>query len=84
MGLKKLTPLFELPHITWFSVQKGDREHESEAFAGDLKLHTRGPVVKNFTDPLRFNEDEDQAQWQWQWQWQWRCNGVERNSNAKP
>lgn len=50
--LETLKPLFALPRVTWFSLQKGDREHESEALAKHLKVHTLGPAITDFADTL--------------------------------
>ncbi|MFM0502807.1 tetratricopeptide repeat protein [Paraburkholderia caffeinilytica] len=50
--LETLKPLFGLRGITWYSVQKGDREHESESIAHDCDLHTLGPTINDFTDTL--------------------------------
>ena len=50
--LDALRPLFALPDITWFSVQKGDREHESESLSHEFDLHTLGPAINDFTDTL--------------------------------
>jgi tetratricopeptide (TPR) repeat protein len=50
--LNALKPLFGLGGITWYSVQKGDREHESEGIAHECDLHTLGPAINDFTDTL--------------------------------
>jgi tetratricopeptide (TPR) repeat protein len=50
--LDALKPLFGLAGITWYSVQKGDRERESEGVAREYDLHTLGPAINDFTDTL--------------------------------
>ncbi|MFM0015306.1 tetratricopeptide repeat protein [Paraburkholderia sediminicola] len=50
--LDTLKPLFELAGVTWYSVQKGDRERESEGLAHEYDLHTLGPAINDFTDTL--------------------------------
>ncbi len=50
--LDALKPLLTLPGARWFSVQKGDREHESEYLANEFDLHTLSPAIKDFTDTL--------------------------------
>ncbi|MFL9962291.1 hypothetical protein PQR02_14560 [Paraburkholderia sediminicola] len=50
--LDKLNALFALPDITWFSVQKGAKERETEVLAGQFDLHTLGPAIGDFTDTL--------------------------------
>jgi len=52
MRLDALKPLFALTGITWFSVQKGDREYESESLSNEFELHNLGPVINDFTDTL--------------------------------
>ncbi|MEW9583224.1 hypothetical protein [Paraburkholderia sp. DGU8] len=48
----KLKPLFALPNITWFSVQKGEKEREPEGLARQFDVHTLGPAIRDFTDTL--------------------------------
>ncbi|MFP3566700.1 tetratricopeptide repeat protein [Paraburkholderia sp. SIMBA_030] len=50
--LEALKPLLALQGVTWYSVQKGDREHESEGLANEFDVHTLGPAIKDFTDTL--------------------------------
>ncbi|HEX3637119.1 MAG TPA: tetratricopeptide repeat protein [Paraburkholderia sp.] len=50
--LAALQPLFGLGGITWYSVQKGERERESEGLAHEYDLHTLGPSINDFTDTL--------------------------------
>jgi ADP-heptose:LPS heptosyltransferase len=50
--LDALKPLFAMSCTTWYSVQKGDRERESEALAAEFDLHTLGPAIQDFTDTL--------------------------------
>ncbi|WP_051887574.1 tetratricopeptide repeat-containing glycosyltransferase family protein [Caballeronia sordidicola] len=50
--LDTLRPLFALTDITWFSVQKGDREYESESLSNEFELHNLGPAIDDFTDTL--------------------------------
>jgi tetratricopeptide (TPR) repeat protein len=38
--------------ITWYSVQKGDRERDSEILVQQFDMHTLGPVIHDFTDTL--------------------------------
>ncbi|MGF6904105.1 tetratricopeptide repeat protein [Paraburkholderia sp. GAS348] len=50
--LDALKPLFGLAGVTWYSVQKGNHERESESLAHEYDLHTLGPAVNDFTDTL--------------------------------
>ena len=50
--LATLKPLLGLAGVTWYSVQKGDRERESEGLAHEYDLHTLGPAIDDFTDTL--------------------------------
>jgi len=50
--LDALRPLFGLAGVTWYSVQKGNRERESESLAHEYDLHTLGPSINGFTDTL--------------------------------
>ncbi|QIE23996.1 hypothetical protein SBC1_18870 [Caballeronia sp. SBC1] len=47
-----LRPLFAIADITWFSVQKGEREHECEPLSREFDIHTLGPDIGDFTDTL--------------------------------
>jgi hypothetical protein len=38
--------------VTWYSVQKGDEERDSEPLAQQFDMHTLGPVIRDFTDTL--------------------------------
>ncbi|MFM0741290.1 hypothetical protein PQQ51_28985 [Paraburkholderia xenovorans] len=57
--LQVLRPLFELPSITWFSVQKDDAENESQSLAGEFSVHILGPLSEDFTDTLAILETLD-------------------------
>ncbi|WP_188130747.1 tetratricopeptide repeat protein [Paraburkholderia panacisoli] len=48
----KLNAVFALPDITWFSVQKGAKERETEGLARQFDVHTLGPGICDFTDTL--------------------------------
>jgi tetratricopeptide (TPR) repeat protein/ADP-heptose:LPS heptosyltransferase len=50
--LDTLRPLFTHSGISWYSLQKGDRERESEHLAGTYGLHTLGSAIGTFTDTL--------------------------------
>jgi hypothetical protein len=50
--LDAMRPLFALAGITWFSLQKGARERESESLSHEFDLHTLGPAINDFTDTL--------------------------------
>jgi hypothetical protein len=57
--LDMLKPLFALPELAWYSVQKGDREHESEALENEFDLHTLGPAIGDFADTLAILQSLD-------------------------
>jgi ADP-heptose:LPS heptosyltransferase len=59
MSLETLRPLFECPSVTWFSVQKGARERESDALAAEFDIHTLGPSIEDFSDTLAILESLD-------------------------
>ncbi|MFM0339534.1 tetratricopeptide repeat protein [Paraburkholderia fungorum] len=50
--LDALKPLLALAGASWYSVQKGDRERESEDLTNEFDLHTLGPAINDFTDTL--------------------------------
>lgn len=55
--LDVLKPLFALPNISWYSLQKGEQEHDSETLARMYPetyrdLHTLGPAIHDFADTL--------------------------------
>jgi tetratricopeptide (TPR) repeat protein len=50
--IEALKPLFNLPQVSWYSVQKGERERESERLGNDFDVHTLGPAIEDFTDTL--------------------------------
>ncbi|RFU48903.1 tetratricopeptide repeat-containing glycosyltransferase family protein [Paraburkholderia sp. DHOC27] len=52
IALDTLKPLFALPDLIWYSLQKGEREHESEALSAVFSIHTVGPAISDFTDTL--------------------------------
>jgi tetratricopeptide (TPR) repeat protein len=52
IDIEALMPLLALPGTTWFSVQKGECERESEALPGKFDLHTLGPAINGFSDTL--------------------------------
>jgi tetratricopeptide (TPR) repeat protein len=52
ISLGALRPALEHARVTWFSIQKGEREREGEALAHELDFHTLGPVIANFSDTL--------------------------------
>ena len=57
--LDAFRPLFELPGTTWFSVQKGERERESEPLSNEFDVHTLGPAIGDFIDTLAILETLD-------------------------
>jgi tetratricopeptide (TPR) repeat protein len=57
--LDALKPLFAVPGTTWYSIQKGDCERESEALGDQFDLHTLGPAIRDFTDTLAILETLD-------------------------
>jgi hypothetical protein len=59
ISIEALNPLFSHPGTTWFSVQKGERERESEALSDEFDLHTLGPSIEDFTDTLAILETLD-------------------------
>ncbi|MFL9945287.1 tetratricopeptide repeat-containing glycosyltransferase family protein [Paraburkholderia agricolaris] len=52
VGLAGMEPLFSVPGVSWFSVQKGESEQESESLSDNFNIHTLGPEIENFTDTL--------------------------------
>lgn len=59
MQLEMLRPLFALPHIAWFSVQKGDGEEGRKSIADEFDVHILGPLIEDFTDTLAILETLD-------------------------
>ncbi len=47
-----MKPIFSLPGLTWFSVQKGERERETESLGDDFDVYTLGPQIEDFSDTL--------------------------------
>lgn len=50
--LDRLKSLFSLPGITWYPVQKGPRERDSEPLEQQFDIHTLGPFIRDFSDTL--------------------------------
>ncbi|EIF32883.1 hypothetical protein BCh11DRAFT_00624 [Burkholderia sp. Ch1-1] len=59
ISIEALKPLLEHPGTTWFSLQKGEHERDSEHLAGKFDLHTLGPVIEDFADTLAILETLD-------------------------
>ncbi|MFM0078517.1 tetratricopeptide repeat protein [Paraburkholderia sediminicola] len=59
INIEALRPLFSHPGTTWFSVQKGEHERDSEVLADEFDLHTLGPTIGDFTDTLAILETLD-------------------------
>ncbi|NMM04232.1 tetratricopeptide repeat protein [Paraburkholderia sp. RP-4-7] len=59
ISLETLRPLFDLPSITWFSVQKGNGEEGSTVLADEFDVHTLGPLIEDFSDTLAILETLD-------------------------
>lgn len=57
--IEALKPLFLQPGTTWFSLQKGEHECESNGLADQCDLHTLGPMIEDFTDTLAILETLD-------------------------
>ncbi|WNC88546.1 tetratricopeptide repeat protein [Paraburkholderia sp. FT54] len=57
--IEALIPLFSHPGTTWFSVQKGEHERDSEALEERFDFHTLGPVIGDFADTLAILETLD-------------------------
>jgi tetratricopeptide (TPR) repeat protein len=57
--LEALKPLFTLPGVAWYSLQKGAGECDPEALAPEFDIHTLGPVITDFTDTLAIIEGLD-------------------------
>lgn len=52
ISVQTMVPLFALPGTTWFSIQKGNHERDSEILAGTFDIHTLGPAIVDFADTL--------------------------------
>jgi hypothetical protein len=59
ISIDALEPLLSHPGTTWFSVQKGEHERDSEALVDKFDLHTFGPLIEDFTDTLAILETID-------------------------
>lgn len=59
IDIDMLRPLLTLPRTTWFSLQKGEHERDSEALATECDIHTLGPIIEDFTDTLAILETLD-------------------------
>jgi tetratricopeptide (TPR) repeat protein len=59
IDIDMLSPLLTLPRTTWFSLQKGEHERDSEALATECDIHTLGPIIEDFTDTLAILETLD-------------------------
>jgi tetratricopeptide (TPR) repeat protein len=57
--LDTLKPLFASPSTTWFSLQKGDGERDSEALTDEFDWHALGPTIEDFADTLAILETLD-------------------------
>ncbi|HEX7912344.1 MAG TPA: tetratricopeptide repeat protein [Paraburkholderia sp.] len=50
--LDAMRDLFLLPGFAWYSLQKGEREPESEALEHEFDVHTLGPLIHGYDDTL--------------------------------
>ncbi|HKS77038.1 MAG TPA: hypothetical protein VJQ82_27765 [Terriglobales bacterium] len=57
--LDSVKPLFAVQGVTWFSVQKGINERQTESLEAVCDLHTLGPSIDDFTDTLGILEALD-------------------------
>jgi tetratricopeptide (TPR) repeat protein len=59
ISFEALKPLLSVPGTTWFSLQKGEHERDSETLADEFDLHTVGPFIADFADTLAILETLD-------------------------
>lgn len=52
IALDQLGALFAVPGVSWYSLQKGAAERDSEKFEAGFDVHTLGPAIDDFTDTL--------------------------------
>jgi tetratricopeptide (TPR) repeat protein len=52
LPLDSFRPLLGVPGVTWYALQKGSEECDSENLEAEFDLHTLGPVIEDFTDTL--------------------------------
>ncbi|WP_025598911.1 hypothetical protein [Burkholderia sp. WSM2230] len=57
--LRQWRPLFEQPGVRWFSLQKGDAQHDAAASSDGIEMHLLGPEIHDFTDTLAIIQSLD-------------------------
>jgi tetratricopeptide (TPR) repeat protein len=50
--LDSFRPLLATPGVTWYALQKGSDECDSENLKAEFDLHALGPAIEDFTDTL--------------------------------
>lgn len=59
MSVAQFMPLFDLSGISWFGLQKGNEQTESEAFEGRFDIQTLGPRIEDYGDTLAILQSID-------------------------
>jgi len=51
--------LLEQPDVRWFSLQKGDAQHDAAATSAFMHMHPLGPEIQDFADTLAIIQSLD-------------------------
>jgi tetratricopeptide (TPR) repeat protein len=52
VAVDELGKLLAVPGVTWYSLQKGSAERDSEKLEARFDVHTLGPAIENYADTL--------------------------------
>jgi len=59
IALRQWWPLLEQPRVRWFSLQKGDAQHDTAASSACSQMHPLGPEIHDFADTLAIIQSLD-------------------------
>uniref|UniRef100_E1TC62 Tetratricopeptide TPR_1 repeat-containing protein n=1 Tax=Burkholderia sp. (strain CCGE1003) TaxID=640512 RepID=E1TC62_BURSG len=59
VALPQWRPLLEQPDVRWFSLQKGDAQHDAAATSAFMHMHPLGPEIQDFADTLAIIQSLD-------------------------
>ncbi|WP_027799819.1 tetratricopeptide repeat protein [Paraburkholderia dilworthii] len=57
--LRQWRRLLEQPGVRWFSLQKGDAQHDAAAWSESIDMHVLGPEIHSFQDTLAIIQSLD-------------------------
>jgi hypothetical protein len=57
--LQQWRPFLEQPGVRWFSLQKGEAQHDAAALSEGIDMHVLGPEIHDFMDTLAIIQSLD-------------------------